>query len=276
MGGWGTGQLTGREFRKAPTPVRTVLYLALPCVRQPFLPKPLAPHILAAPISQMGKTDFRGKGTGLAVLARTKAAHAMAGSGKAVSRAHVSDHRTITPLMGGWVPWRQGASAFHAIAVKVTQQQAQVKVHGATSGCVQAIAVGPTVDGIPMQQLRPTTHEGPCQLLLPAAQGPPGGTVQLVGSRTAGHVTKAVTCKLAAAEAILGPHLEMEPGPACKTGERGVVQPVTLWLSPLPWCLPGLLSGLPLPHNSQWLFLNPYSSPAQNPSMAPQCLQNKI
>lgn len=162
-----------------------------------------------------------------------KLPHAVAGSGKAVSRAHVADHCAIWPHMGvqvcGRGPWRQGASAFHAIAVKVAQQQAQVKVHGAPRGCMQAVAVGPTVDGVPVQQLRPTTHEGPCQLLPPAAQGPPGGTVQLVGARTAGHVTKAVTCKLAAAEAILGPHLEMEPGPACKTGERGMVPPVTLW-----------------------------------------------
>ena len=164
----------------------------------------------------------------------------------------------------GWGLWRQSPSAFHAIAVKVAQQQAQLEVHGASSSCVQAVAVGPTVDGVPMQQLRPTTHKGPCQLLPPAAQGPPRGTVQLVGAGTAGHVAKAVASKLAAAKAILGPHLEMEPGPACKTGGREewvqlpILGPHLLdphqtpgsVLSPLGFC-PSLLSGLPLPHSSQ-------------------------
>lgn len=114
----------------------------------------------------------------------------------------------------------QGPSAFHPVAVEVAQQQAQLKVHGATSGRVQAIAISPTVDGVPMQQLRPTTHEGPRQLLPPAAQGPPRRAVQLVGAWTAGHMAKAVACKLAAAKAILGPHLEMEPGPACRIGGK--------------------------------------------------------
>lgn len=186
-----------------------------------------SPQTPGTPFHRWGKWTSEGEILGLRCWPGQKLPHAVAGSGKAVSRAHVSDHCTILPLMGvqvcGWGSRQQGASAFHAIAVKMAQQQAQVKVHGAPSGSMQAIAVGPTVDGVPMQQLRPTTHKGPCQLLLPAAQGPPGGTVQLVGSRTAGHMTKAVTCKLAAAEAILGPHLEMEPGPACKTGERGMV-----------------------------------------------------
>ena len=104
--------------------------------------------------------------------------------------------------------------------IKVAQQQAQLKVHGAPGGGVQAIAISPTVDGISVQQLRPATHEGPRQLLSPAAQGSPRGAVQLVGAWTAGHMAKALACKLAAAEAVLGPHLEMEPGPACRIGGR--------------------------------------------------------
>lgn len=116
--------------------------------------------------------------------------------------------------------WKQDLSAFYTIAVKVTQQQAKLKAHSATSRCVQAVSVGPTVDGVCMQQLRTTTHKGPGQLLPPAAQWPPCGTVQLVGARAAGHVAKAIAGKLAAAKAVLGPHLEMEPGPTCRTGQR--------------------------------------------------------
>lgn len=218
------------------------------------------------------------------------------GSDLTFSRAYNSDHCTILPLMGvqgcGWGPWSQSSSAFHTIAIKVAQQQAQVKVHSATSGCVQAIAVSSTVDGIPVQQLRPTTYEGPCQLLPPAAQGPPCGTVKLVGARTAGHVAKAVACKLAAAEAILGPHLEMEPGPACKTGgTEGWAQLDLPILGPhlldphwrpqaqsfLPW-ISALVSSLDSHSHraAKRIFLNPCFSPAQNPSMAPQCLQDKI
>lgn len=114
----------------------------------------------------------------------------------------------------------QAPSAFNPIAIEVAQQQAQLKVHGTTRGGVQAIAVSPAVDGISVQQLRAATHEGPRQLLSPAAQGPPRGAVQLVGAWTAGHMAKAIACKLAAAEAVLGPHLEVEPGPACRMGGR--------------------------------------------------------
>lgn len=71
--------------------------------------------------------------------------------------------------MAGGQRSTQGPSAFDAITIKVAQQQAQLKVHGATGSSVQAIAVSPTVDGISVQQLRPATHEGPCQLLPPAA-----------------------------------------------------------------------------------------------------------
>lgn len=115
----------------------------------------------------------------------------------------------------------QDPSALNAVAVEVTQQQAELEANRATSGCVQTVAVSPTVDGVRMQQLRPTTHKGPGQLLPPAAQRPPCGAVQLVGARAAGHMAKAVACKLAAPEAVLGPHLEMEPGPTCRTGQRG-------------------------------------------------------
>lgn len=120
----------------------------------------------------------------------------------------------------GGVQWWEAGSALHTVAIKVAQQQAQFKVHGATSSRVQPIAIGPTVDGVTMEQLRPTTHKGPRQLLLPAAQWPPSGAVQLVGTWTAGHMAKAIAFKLAAAKAILGPHLEMEPGPACRTRGR--------------------------------------------------------
>lgn len=116
----------------------------------------------------------------------------------------------------------QGPSALHSIAVKVAQQQANLKVHSATSSCVQAIAVSPTVDSVRMQQLWPTTHKGPRQLLSPAAQGPPSGAFQMVGAWAAGHMAKAIACKLAAAKAVLGPHLEMEPGPACRIEWREV------------------------------------------------------
>lgn len=223
--------------------------------------------------------DFGGRGTGLAVLARQKLPQDSAGSGKAVSRAHVSDDCTILPLTGaqgcGWAE-EAGASAFHTIAVKVAQQQAQVQVHGATSGCMQAIAVSPTVDGVPMQQLRPTTHEGPCQLLPPASQRPPCGTVQLVGAWTAGHMTKAVASKLAAAEAILGPHLEMKSGPACKTGERDGAASRSLSAQSSSLASAPASSLDSHSHTTaKWIFLNSHSSPAQNPFMAPQCLQNK-
>lgn len=115
----------------------------------------------------------------------------------------------------------EAPSALHAVAVEVAQQQSQLQAHDATRRCVQAVAVSPAVDGVPVQQLRAATHEGPRQLLPPAAQGPPCGAVQLVGAWTAGHVAKAIACKLTAAEAVLRPHLEMEPGPACRMGAVG-------------------------------------------------------
>lgn len=53
-------------------------------------------------------------------------------------------------------------STLHSIAIKVAQQQANTKVHCATGGRVQAVAVSPAVDGVCVQQLWPTTHESPC------------------------------------------------------------------------------------------------------------------
>lgn len=177
----------------------------------------------------------------------------------------------------------QGPSAFHPVAVEVAQQQAQLKVHGATSGRVQAIAISPTVDGVPMQQLRPTTHEGPRQLLPPAAQGPPRRAVQLVGAWTAGHMAKAVACKLAAAKAILGPHLEMEPGPACRIGgKEGWVWPSLLLLETPGPVFPHQVSAPASSLDShpyraaRGIFLSPCSLPTQNPAMIPQCTLYKV
>lgn len=99
----------------------------------------------------------------------------------------------------------------------MAQQQANTKMHRATCGCVQAIAVSPIVDGVCVQQLWPTTHEGPGQLFPPTAQGPPCGAIQLVGAWATRHVAKAIASKLAAAKAVLGPHLEMESRPTCRT-----------------------------------------------------------
>lgn len=102
----------------------------------------------------------------------------------------------------------------------MAQQQADTKVHCATRGRVQAVAVSPAVDGVCVQQLWPTTNESPCQLLPPTAQGPPCRAVQLVSAWAARHMAKPIASKLAAAKAVLGPHLEMESRPTCKTGGK--------------------------------------------------------
>jgi hypothetical protein len=85
-----------------------------------------------------------------------------------------------------------------------------------------------------------------------------------MGAWAAGHVAKAIACELAAAKAVLGPHLEMEPGPACRTGWReeewggqlpaygSPPSPNTHWrLRPVPFglwlLLQSFLSGAPFP-----------------------------
>lgn len=47
-------------IRKAPTPVRTALFYLAFDVGGNLFPKSLGPHTLGAPVSQMGKPDFRG------------------------------------------------------------------------------------------------------------------------------------------------------------------------------------------------------------------------
>lgn len=74
MGGWGTGHLTGQEFRKAPTPVRTALfYLAFDVDEAASFPNPWDPtHLLLPPFHRWGNRTSEGH-LGDEVLARTGA-----------------------------------------------------------------------------------------------------------------------------------------------------------------------------------------------------------
>ncbi|KAK0149347.1 POC1 centriolar A [Merluccius polli] len=115
------------------------------------------------------------------------------------------------------------SSALDAVLVKVSHDDAQLQLHGAHGLGVQAVPVRAAVHQVRAAQLGPAADERLRQLLLPRAQGPPGGAAHPVLTGAGRHVAVAVAVELAPSEAVLVPHLQVQLGPALQP-PGGVVQ----------------------------------------------------
>jgi len=97
----------------------------------------------------------------------------------------------------------------------VSHDDSKLEVNFAHRLCAQVVPIGAAVYHVWIFQLRPTAEERLRDLLAHGADRSPRGTLHLVCSRRRRDVAVAVAVKLAAAERVLMPHLEVDFRPAC-------------------------------------------------------------